>query len=104
MNTNPIQTVLEAEKAAREAVEAAHQSAEKTLHNARSEARRLVERNEARTQQALEDYAEQSAIRLESEIGVLNREAQDAVNTFITSVKQHLPEIESEALDTLWPK
>lgn len=104
MTKNPIQTVLEAEAAAKKAIESAHRDAEAKRRAAHTDARAIIERNEARTQRAIKQYEERCAAQLAMQIEALEKEAQIANDKFVNLVDERMDDIIEEAFVRLWPR
>ncbi len=76
MNRHPIQQVLDADAQAQSALEAARRANTAALAQARSQARRVVERNERRTQHALGRFETSRTAALELEVAAIRAQAE----------------------------
>lgn len=104
MIKNPIQTVLEAETAAKKIIASARQEAEIKRQAAHAEARAIIERNEVRTQRAIKQYEDSCAEQLAMQIEGLEQEAQIVNDRFVGLVDERMDDIIEEAFARLWPQ
>ena len=102
-NQNPIQTVLEAERAAREQIDLARQDADAAVGAARRQAKQLLQRNEGRTQQALAAYEARVTEVTETEADSLRAEATAELKQAEERVDALFEELVDETFTAFWP-
>lgn len=100
---NPIQAVLEAERAAREQITRARQEADAALGAARREAKQLLQRNERRTQQTLARYEKRQKKLTEIEADSLRVEADAGLEQARKRVDAVYEALVDETFVAFWP-
>ncbi len=101
---NPIQQVLEAERAAEAQIATARQEAETAVTEARKQAPSILRRNETRTQRAVERYAEQQSHLLETKAQALRQKAEDKLGDEQVLLDEHFDQIVEEIFNDVWPQ
>ncbi len=99
-----IQKVLEAEAAARRAVERAQREAEEQLHAARAAARKIITRNEMRTKGAIAQYEQNRAAQVVEKLELIENAADEATRRFTQDVESNMEEIVDKVLRAIWPR
>ena len=96
--TNPIQTVLNAEAAALQEIEAEEKAAVSRVAGARQQARQILQRNEARTTRTAKRYEAFCERDLVSKIDALVEESEKELDQF-----SHLSQSDRQAIvDTVF--
>ncbi len=100
---NPIQQVLEAERAAEAEVAAAREAAEAAVTEARKQAPFILHRNEIRTQRAVERYEKQQSKLLTTKTRALRQQSEAKLAGEQTLLDGHFDQIVEELFRDTWP-
>ncbi len=101
---NPIQQVLEAERAAEAEIAAAREAAETAVTEARKQAPIILHRNETRTQRAVERYEKQQSKLLKTKTHTLRQESEANLADEQTLLDEHFDQIVEEIFNDVWPQ
>ena len=100
---NVIRDILEAEAKARSEVSAARDEAVDTIAMARSAAARIVARNEARTQRAMDRYVSARRKRLVARVDELDNAAERDRQALQAGLETELPALVQRWVSRFWP-
>lgn len=101
--SNPIQSVLAAEKAAQEAIEKARGEAERLRMLARRRAREIIERSEARTHRAVLDFERRRNRAIKDEIHDLRNRRRQELRQLASRTDAMLAGLIDELVSEFWP-
>ena len=101
---DPLQRVLRAEAEARDAIARAGERGEAAVVAARIEARRIRERGEQRTRQAIERAEQRSVERTIAEIQRQDRRAERDLDLDAAELERRLQELALLGVDRIWPQ
>lgn len=101
---NPIQQVLEAERAAEARIAAARAEAEAAVTEARKQAPIISNRNEIRTQRAVERYEKQQTYLLKTKSHALRRDSEAKLAAEQTLLNEHFDQVVEELFNDIWPQ
>ena len=101
--SDPLQEVLAAESAARRRIEEARTELEAELRTARRDAKRIKERNERRTRNAVDKADKRCAAGTEREIEKLHEEFAGQLTLDDSSIETRLNRLVRRHVDRLWP-
>lgn len=100
---NPIQQVLEAERAAEAEIAAARAAAEAAVTEARRQAPVVLHRNEARTQRAVKRYEEQQSKLLKKKTHALRQVSAANLADEQALLDQQFSRVVDEIFNDVWP-
>ena len=103
MEHNPIQQVLQAERAAQERIEQARRDAENVVSAARRRAKDILERNDDRTKRVLTAYEQRWNAELERKSEDLKRAAVRELEASKNNVDHHFDQIVAATFEESWP-
>ena len=100
---NPIQQVLEAERAAEAEIAAARAAAEAAVTEARQQAPIILRRNETRTQCAVTRYEKQHSELLKTKTHALRQESEAKLAEEQARLDEQFDRIVEEIFNDVWP-
>ena len=101
---NPIQQVLEAERAAKKQIDAARHQVASAIAAARRQAKAILSRNEARTQRVIERFEQQENKLLEAEAEKLRHASKRELDEYKTKLTNGFKQIIDETFKEFWPE